>query len=134
MSLEGAARPGGIATPGASGGHRAYSIDSNGDVKHDLRSEDLPLGIRPRKSHGFQTHGPLRLEAGDIYTVFTDGITECCAPDNEFFGEQRVFDIILQYRAEPAQAIIEQVFRQVHDFRGENQQRVDMTMVVVKIK
>jgi len=49
-----------------------------------------PLGLQETKPAICGT----RLEPGDRLLLYPDGITEARSPDGEFFGEQRLTDVI----------------------------------------
>ena len=43
--------------------------------------------------------GTEHLEPGDCVLLYTDGVTEARSPDGEFFGEQRLADLIVRHMA-----------------------------------
>lgn len=60
-----------------------------------------PLGMHlPKPSGGASvltpTIGSEQLEPGDCVLLYTDGVTEARSPDGDFFGEQRLGDLIVR--------------------------------------
>ena len=66
----------------------------------------------------------------DLLLLFSDGITETNSPTGEPFGEERVIDIVRQFRHEPSRRIVEAVFDAVSSFSDVAAD--DRTVVVLK--
>ncbi len=71
------------------------------------------------------------LSSGDIFIVYSDGITE---PENDFgeFGEQRLIDLVRESRNLPLSRISELVMSAVLDWIGGAEQPDDMTLVLAR--
>jgi len=74
----------------------------------------------------------VKLQPGDVLTLFSDGVTEAMNGMDEEFGELRLEAIIRDNREQPAEALIEAVFRSVCEHAGGRAQADDMTAVVIK--
>jgi phosphoserine phosphatase RsbU/P len=74
----------------------------------------------------------IQLDAGDILTLYTDGITEVINSQEEEFGEQRLEDLIRQHAARPAQEIASLVLEAITDFSGDESLFDDATLVLTK--
>ena len=73
----------------------------------------------------------IRMEPGDIFVAFSDGVTE---PENEFgeFGEDRLIEVIRENRHLPLERISESVITAVMDWIGANEQPDDVTLVLAR--
>jgi hypothetical protein len=74
--------------------------------------------------------GETHLEAGNILSVFSDGITEASAQNGEEFGETRLLDLLRECRDLEVKAIIQNVEHAVEQFRSGEQQQDDITLMV----
>ena len=115
-----------------SAGHpTGYVLDALGNIKTQLKSVGLPLGILPDARYA--ALGPLPLEPGDLILLVTDGIGESQSPQAEPFGEDRILQVVRQLRDQPSRAIIEGLHRAALDFSQREKPIDDMTVVVVKV-
>lgn len=75
--------------------------------------------------------GSLRMEPGDILIAYSDGVTE---PENDFgeFGEDRLIDVVRQFRDEPLEVISAEVMRALDAWIGEGEQPDDITLVLAR--
>ncbi len=115
-------------------GHLPLLITENGNSKL-LKTKGIALGL---------DEGPLfennleeieiELRDKQIFAFFSDGITEAMNEDNELFGEERLLKICNEnYQAHSA-SIMEIIEREIEKFKGDSEQKDDMTMVIVKTK
>lgn len=75
--------------------------------------------------------GPTLVD-GDVLLLVTDGATECPARDGEPLGEEGVVDLVREFRARPAAAIVEGVHGALASVSGGASRRDDVTLVVAK--
>lgn len=75
----------------------------------------------------------LQLCPGDLFTIYTDGITEALNHRDEEFGEDRLIDVMRRTRDLSPPHIVSAVFDEVRQFSG-NQQRDDVTLIVAKCR
>jgi sigma-B regulation protein RsbU (phosphoserine phosphatase) len=73
----------------------------------------------------------VRLEAGDLFVAFSDGVTE---PENEYgeFGEARLVELLRANRQLPLERISEAVMSAVTDWMGGAEQPDDVTLVLAR--
>src|SRR5581483_7023360 len=73
------------------------------------------------------------LRAGDIFLAFSDGVTE---PENDFgeFGEERLLELVRDYRDQPLARISETVLAAVMDWIGGEEQPDDVTLVLARAR
>jgi serine phosphatase RsbU (regulator of sigma subunit) len=89
------------------------------------------LGILPNAQF---SNTIVALESSDIFTLFTDGVTEQENEEGEEFSIDRLKDVVLRVKAEPAAVVVANVVEAVSTFAGSKEQADDLTAVVVKIQ
>jgi serine phosphatase RsbU (regulator of sigma subunit) len=115
----------------ASAGHPpGYVLDSAGNVKKELWSTGLPLGVD--SDSVFSAADAISLEPGDLVFLLTDGVIEAAADDKTLFGPQRALEVVCQNRARPARQIIESLYIAVREFQPMTRDD-DVTALVVKV-
>ena len=74
------------------------------------------------------------LGPGDLFVLYTDGITEAMNPEGDCFGEQRLGAFIEQQAHLPFEELRERILREVAGFVGGAAQQDDMTMLLLKVE
>ncbi len=99
------------------------------------KTEQVELAGVPLGSFGGSTYEDMTvpLETGDVWVLFSDGISEAFSESGQEFGSQRVIDIVNENYLLPAKDIVNAVFTAVKNFCGDAKQTDDRTVVVVKI-
>jgi sigma-B regulation protein RsbU (phosphoserine phosphatase) len=116
----------------SSAGHPpGYVLDAFGDIKAALGSTAMPLGLMPDTV--FPVIGPMVLEPGDIVLLLTDGVLEAQSPDDDDFGSERALEIVRKNRSQTAREIVESLYRAILEFSRTENQRDDVTVVVIKV-
>ena len=69
---------------------------------------------------------------GDVLLLYTDGVSEATNEHGEFFGEQRIIDLVNQFRTLPAKDITIRIIEEVQKFNSMGTQSDDKTIVTVK--
>jgi len=75
----------------------------------------------------------LQLKPGDLFAIYTDGITEAFNQRDEEFGEERLLDVITRARDLSPSHIVTTVFDEVRRFSGDRQ-RDDVTLIVARCR
>ena len=75
----------------------------------------------------------LRLESGDLLTVFSDGITEAFSGAGEEFGEQRLIETLRGHRPLSLASLVDVVIGRVAEFSG-GEQTDDQTLVMARVR
>ena len=89
----------------------------NGEMFERLLQEDsLPLG------------------PGDLFVLFTDGISEAMNPADECFGETRLGELVQEHGHMPFEELRERILREIRAFVGTASQHDDMTMLLLKVE
>jgi hypothetical protein len=71
---------------------------------------------------------------GDVFVLYTDGLTEAMDRDGELFGDAALARVVEGHRHLSAAGIRERVLREVRGFVGDAEPHDDMTMVVIKVR
>jgi sigma-B regulation protein RsbU (phosphoserine phosphatase) len=71
------------------------------------------------------------MQPGDILVAYSDGVTE---PENDFgeFGEERMMEVVSQYRDQPLHVISTQVMLALDAWIGAEEQPDDITLVLAR--
>lgn len=87
------------------------------------------LGIMREASFAEQR---AKLEKEDLFLVYSDGLTEAQNEQGEFFGEQRLLDLLPKVSTLPAHQIGEKLVREVDLFIGETRAHDDLSIALLK--
>ncbi len=98
----------------------------------ELENTGMPLGIMDDAEFG-QTN-PIALQSGDIVIIGTDGIWEARNPSDEFYGKERLHNLIMAHKDETAEQIASAVVESVLGFCSDSAPSDDITLVVIKCK
>jgi phosphoserine phosphatase RsbU/P len=79
------------------------------------------------------TIGERQLARGDVFVLYTDGVTESFDAKGDEFGEERLVESLLRRRGLSSQAAIEAIVEDVRAF-SPLEQNDDITLIVAKCK
>jgi sigma-B regulation protein RsbU (phosphoserine phosphatase) len=96
-----------------------------------LDGEGIVMGVL--KNADYRDYERKGWEPGTVVVIGTDGITETRSPAGEFFGAERVRQILRANASASAAAIQAAVIDAVQAFRGPAPQEDDVTLVVAKL-
>jgi serine phosphatase RsbU (regulator of sigma subunit) len=102
-----------------------------------LAPDGLVLGLQIDNGEMFKRlleEVTVPLGPGDLFVLYTDGITEAMNPAGEYFGEQRLGALIQQQAHLPFEELRERILREVGGFVGGAAQQDDMTMLLLKVE
>ena len=103
-------------------------------LRRDGRLDELgpggvPLGlIRAARFESRRSE----IAPGDLLCLYSDGITEATAPDDEEFGMDRLGEILTSYRDMPLAELIQAIDGAVTAFAQGHPQADDQTVVLVR--
>ena len=97
----------------------------------ELGGEGMAMGVVHNVA--YRDYTQQGWEPGSVVVIGTDGITETRNTAGEFFGSERVREIVRANAAASAADIQAAVIQAVQSFRGEAPQEDDVTLVVVKL-
>ncbi len=104
-------------------------VRKNGSMEL-LSTGGLLLGVMDRVGY---ERGAVRLEPGDVATLFTDGVTEAMNPAGEEYLEERLEAVLKRSHTESAADIVDLVHKDIAKFTGNVEELSDdLTMLVVK--
>jgi phosphoserine phosphatase RsbU/P len=90
----------------------------------------VPLGSFPGTAYDEVV---FELAVGDLFVFCTDGVFEASNDAGEEYGAARLISMVERHQLAPAREIVDAIFVDVHDFRGDAPQNDDMTAVAVRI-
>ena len=115
----------------ASAGHDPPIIyDPTEDRFREPEGGNVPLGIV--EGEEFEELQETLPGPGSIILAATDGVWETVDSSGDFFGKDRLRDVIRANRARTADEIAKAVVQAADDFRGHDRPADDVTIVVVK--
>jgi sigma-B regulation protein RsbU (phosphoserine phosphatase) len=76
----------------------------------------------------------LRLSAGDILLMYTDGVIEAMNEQGKQYGRKNLAMALRRSRDLPVREIAEAIIGEVQDFSGKTRQHDDETVLVVRAK
>jgi serine phosphatase RsbU (regulator of sigma subunit) len=115
-------------------------VPQNGDGRRHaqvLVPDGLVLGLKLDGGELFDRlleEQTIRLGAGDLCALFTDGISEAMNAADDCFGEARLGRILEDHANLPSEELRERVLREVAAFVGDAPQHDDMTMILLKVE
>jgi sigma-B regulation protein RsbU (phosphoserine phosphatase) len=101
-----------------------------------LVPDGMVVGLKLDNGEMFARHlveETIPLQAGDLYLLFTDGISEAMNARDDLFGESRLGRLVETHAHLPSEELRERVLRDIAAFVGDAPQHDDMTMILLKI-
>ena len=96
-----------------------------------LEANGPVVGLLPTAPY---TEQSLTMMPGDLLLMFTDGVSEAMARDDEEWGEERMIASAEQCSGNTADAVVKDLFRNVDAFTAGAPQHDDMTLLVLKLQ
>lgn len=109
----------------------ALLYDPATDQFHELGGPGLPLGIAEDASFHTQCLDPMG--PGLLIAVGTDGIWEAMDAEGRMYGKDRFRQLLRAQAGQSAEAIVDAVFADVHQFRQGLRVQDDVTLVIIKL-
>lgn len=95
-----------------------------------LQGDNMPLGFTQRETHR-QEFVPF--EEGDLFVFYSDGVTESKNSEGEYFGEERLTELIRLEHALSPKDLVQRIREEVSGFIQRGSFDDDLTCVVAKI-
>ena len=76
--------------------------------------------------------GSLELNFGDLIFLYTDGVTEAANRNDDFFGEQKLLDLLKNNHALQPENLVAEIFNEIRNFTDEAKQNDDITILSIK--
>lgn len=110
-------------------------FDSKKDNVKYLESDGMALGMVDNSIFDeVVSTKNIKMEEDDFIFLYTDGITEARNQKEEFFGSDRLFEIVSKYRDSDVKTITNKVSQNIFRFRGEYKQSDDIAMLSFRKK
>jgi len=100
------------------------------DRSEYLQGDNVPLGYLEEENYQQRTAS---FDLGDVFFFYSDGLTDARALTGDFFGEDRVADIVRRVHNLAAQDIINAVLEEAMTFIRGGRLADDVTCVVIKM-
>jgi sigma-B regulation protein RsbU (phosphoserine phosphatase) len=104
---------------------------------HVLQPNGLVLGLRIDGIHErfvqLLEEETIEIGRGDLFVLYTDGITEAMNLEAEMFGESRLSRIVEEHGHLRSAELRERILREVEAFVGTADQHDDLTLILVKV-
>ena len=105
-------------------------------VTRVLTPAGLGLGMdRGERFEEILEEAEVRLDSGDVFLFFTDGLSEAMNGRAELFGERRLRDVLEHVIATESDEVElkDRILDEIRSFVGDAAQHDDMTMVILKV-
>ena len=101
-----------------------------------LAPDGLVLGLKIDNGEMFNRllkEESVPFNPGDLFVLFTDGVSEAMNPEDECFGESRLGELIDEYGDLPCEELRARILGEIKAFVGTASQHDDMTMLLLKV-
>ena len=117
----------------ARAGHCPAAMINLGGEARFLRSKGIGLGLdRGGLFSSTLAEERIRLQPGDVFVLYTDGVVESRSGGGEEYGYDRLLDALRAHRHEEADVLHKALLGDLHRFIGHETYDDDMTLVVLK--
>lgn len=90
----------------------------------------MPIGLMDGIEFGHKT---LPLNSGDVFVMYSDGISEARSKKREDYETERLSAVVKEYREQSAETIKDEILKSVDAFVQDAGQFDDMTVIVTKV-
>jgi sigma-B regulation protein RsbU (phosphoserine phosphatase) len=116
----------------ANAGHNLpYLVQADGHVSAVPGTGGLALAVMEGVHY---REGQVTLAPGDTLFLYTDGITESCAPNDEMYGEQRLVETLPEIRHLPVREVPAHIVALIKQFEAGGAQADDITCLVARYR
>ena len=100
------------------------------DTFREIDEDGLPVGIDSSSKYGERT---ISVSPGDVFVLYSDGVTEARAPDKAMYGQKQLEKVLAENADLNARDIVESVRKDIARHRGSTRLNDDTTLLVLKI-
>ena len=112
-----------------------YYLPTDAEEVQQLKGDRKSIGGTQKKRGNIQfTDQEIILHSGDTMFLCSDGISDQCDHERKKFGSDRFVSMIYQYRNEPMEHQGELFSKELDDFRGNEEQRDDISVIGIKFR
>jgi phosphoserine phosphatase RsbU/P len=95
-----------------------------------MHTEGVPLGLLDDREYD---EVQLQTQPGDLILLYSDGLEDQPNGGDEDFGHHRLFATLKKNCALPAAGIVDAIFSEIDEFKGETPNFDDQTMLALKV-
>lgn len=106
-----------------------YRKESDSLESIDIKS--IPIGVEPASEYVSRN---LKLKAGDILLLYSDGVIEAMNEQGRQFGRKNLGNVLLRARESGAREIAEAIKTELEEFCGKTRRHDDQTVLVIKAR
>jgi sigma-B regulation protein RsbU (phosphoserine phosphatase) len=102
-----------------------------------LAPDGLVLGLKLDDGEMFERlleEATLPIVPGDVFLLYTDGLTEAMNPAGDFFGEDRLSALVQAHGTAPFHQLRDEILTAISTFVGPAEQQDDMTMLLLCVQ
>ena len=102
-----------------------------------LAPDGLVLGLKIDDGEMFARlleEATVPIAQGDVFLLYTDGLTEAMNPAGDFFGEDRLSALVQLHGAGPFPLLRDEILGAISTFVGPAEQQDDMTMLLLRVQ
>lgn len=115
-------------------GHMPLITANNGSI-NSYKSRGIGIGLESGAIfENSLVEEEVKLNSGQIFAFFSDGITEAMNESRDLFGEDKLSELLKNKSKKTSSELIDEIWESITSFRGRAEQSDDMTMVLVKVK
>jgi phosphoserine phosphatase RsbU/P len=115
----------------ARAGHNRPVLIRQGNSQ-ELGGNGIALGVLEAGSFSVEEH-EIQLVPGDRLILYTDGLTDVFAPDEELFGREQLIHLLAASSHLESTEFCQRVFSALLDYQAGAEQFDDMTMLVIEL-
>jgi phosphoserine phosphatase RsbU/P len=109
-------------------GHGAWTPKP---IENDAQPANLPLGVMRSVRYDVATVG---LSPGDRVFLYTDGVVECADHGGDFYGDDRLLDVLERTANLSLSEVKSAVFESLIDYAGGELVHDDCTLMVLEVR
>jgi sigma-B regulation protein RsbU (phosphoserine phosphatase) len=113
-------------------------LPAHGRTAQLLTPGGMVVGLRlPGAEHKFAElleEVELPMQTGDVFALYTDGISEAMNDQSELFGESRLTRLVEEHGHLDPTELRERIVREIKAFVGRAEQHDDLTMILLKVE
>ncbi len=114
----------------ANGGHNLpFVVKASGEVEQISSDAGLVLGVMPEFEF---PGGSVQLEPGDVFFLYTDGVTEAMNAGGDEFGEGELAEVLAECSGSKAADVSRHVVQAVQEHAGDAPQSDDITCMALR--
>jgi len=111
-------------------GHQPPLLISNGNVR-ELQTGGTAIGLFAQWQFTADT---IILAPGDLIVFFTDGVVEATNQDDDFYGNERLLELVIENAALEPESLRRKILESVMEWSGEGPQGDDITIICLKVR